>query len=308
MEENITTETVKRNYKDRLFRRIFNEKGRLLSLYNAVNGTAYANPEELQINTLDNAIYMNIKNDISFIVGFYLNLYEHQSTYNPNMPLRDLFYIARLLEKEVGNKSFYTSALLRIPTPKFVVFYNGTEEQPERKILKLSDSFEKRVIDPELELKVTMLNINADKNQELMKQCRELKEYALYVGKVRRYAAVMRISEAVEVAVNESIEEGILKEFLTRYRAEAIQLSIFEYDEEKEIKLMRKAEYELGVAEGRQEKIISLVRSNLHKGRTASEIADFLELENTLAERIIQLVESHPQLTDTELAGRLDKT
>ena len=88
---------VARNHKDRLFRMIFREKKELLSLYNAVNGTSYTNAEELEIVTLENAIYMNMKNDLAFIMDSYLNLYEHQSTYSPNMPLRDLFYIAKEL-------------------------------------------------------------------------------------------------------------------------------------------------------------------------------------------------------------------
>lgn len=104
-----------RNYKDNLFRMIFREKEELLSLYNAINGTQYDDPEELQINTLENAVFLNFKNDISFILEFEMNLYEHQSTYNPNMPLRNLFYIARLLENTMADKTFYSSALVKIP-------------------------------------------------------------------------------------------------------------------------------------------------------------------------------------------------
>lgn len=131
---------MRRTYKDTVFRMLFSEKENLLSLYNAVNGTDYKHPEDLEINTLENAIYMNMKNDISFVCGFYLNLYEHQSTYNRNMPLRNLFYIARLLEKHIRKDSIYSSKLLRIPSPRFLVFYNGTEHQPERQVLRLSDS------------------------------------------------------------------------------------------------------------------------------------------------------------------------
>lgn len=107
---------------------IFREKKELLSLYNAVNGTSYDNPDALEINTLENAIYMNMKNDISFVLQIELNLYEHQSTFNPNIPLRDLFYIARELEALTAHSFMYISTLVRIPTPRFVVFYNGTAE------------------------------------------------------------------------------------------------------------------------------------------------------------------------------------
>lgn len=129
---------MKRSYKDRLFRMVFKEKKNLLSLYNAVNGTHYTNEEDLQVNTLENAIYMNMKNDISFVFDFYLNLYEHQSTFNPNMPLRNLLYLSKVLQGIVEEKNLYGSILVKIPTPKFVVFYNGIQKEPERRVLKLS--------------------------------------------------------------------------------------------------------------------------------------------------------------------------
>ena len=117
---------TERTYKDRLIRMIFMEKKEnLLSLYNAVNGTRYTNAEDLTVNTLENAIYMNMKNDISFIFDFFLNLYEHQASFNPNMPLRKLLYLSRLLQVLVKDKNLYGSKLVRIPTPRFVVFYNS---------------------------------------------------------------------------------------------------------------------------------------------------------------------------------------
>ena len=118
---------VNRKYKDTLFRLLFSERKHLLSLYNAVNETNYTNEEDLEINTLENVIYLKMKNDISFLFGFSLNLYEHQSSVNPNMPLRDLFYVADLLQKIVKDKNLYSSCLVGIPTPKFVMFYNGTD-------------------------------------------------------------------------------------------------------------------------------------------------------------------------------------
>ena len=118
---------VNRKYKDTLFRALFSERKHLLSLYNAVNETNYTNEEDLEINTLENVIYLKMKNDISFLFGFSLNLYEHQSSVNPNMPLRDLFYVADLLQKIVKDRNLYSSSLVGIPTPKFVMFYNGTD-------------------------------------------------------------------------------------------------------------------------------------------------------------------------------------
>ncbi len=253
--ENLIMETpqTERKYKDKLFRLVFREKKELLSLYNAVNGTNYDNPEDLEVNTLENAVYMNMKNDISFVFDMELNLYEHQSTYNPNMPLRDLFYIARLLEKATADRSLYGISLVQIPTPRFVVFYNGTEEQPERQILRLSDAFEKKIEEPGIELKVLMLNINLGKNKELLEKCKTLREYMIYVTKVREYAVTMNIRTAVERAVNECIKQEILKDFLLRYKAEAIQMSIFEYDEEREMQLIKESMRQVYSKEGREE-------------------------------------------------------
>ena len=212
--------------------------------------TSYTDASQLQIVTLENAVYMNIKNDLAFLLNMELNLYEHQSTWNPNMPLRDLFYVSREYEMLLANQSIYSSSLLKLPAPRFVVFFNGSYDMGEQCVLKLSDAYEKKVEDPDLELKVTVLNINAGWNDELMNTCRLLKEYSLYVARVRAYAKEMELAEAVSRAVDECIKEGILRDFLMKYRAEAISVSIFEYDEEREKELLRKTEYEFGRQEG----------------------------------------------------------
>ncbi|MGN1147845.1 MAG: hypothetical protein ACI4TB_05445 [Lachnospiraceae bacterium] len=179
-----------------------------------------------------------------------LSLYEHQSTVNPNMPLRDLFYVAKEYEKLIADKTLYASTLVKIPAPSFITFYNGKDKQPERLEMKLSDAFEMPVDTPSLELRVIQLNINVGYNTNLLEKCRTLREYSLYVEKVRKYAEEKPLEEAVEQAVQECIKENILSEFLTRYRREAINVSIFEYDEEREMALIRKAEREAGQEQG----------------------------------------------------------
>ena len=241
---------VQRNYKDTIFRMLFKDKKNLLSLYNALNKTAYTDVEELEIATLENAVYMNYKNDVSFVFDFELMLYEHQSTMNPNIPLRDLFYVTDILQTRTYDKDLYGSKLIRIPSPRFVVFYNGAESQPERQTLKLSDAYEKKQENPELELTVTMYNINYGCNEDIMDACRALKEYAVYVARIRNYAKQMPLAEAVEKTVDECIAEGILSEFLNKNRAEAIKVSIYEYDEELHFKTLREEGYESGYAEG----------------------------------------------------------
>ena len=250
---------VIRNYKDTVFRMLYSDKRELLELYNALNGTNYLNQNELEICTLENAVYMNVKNDVSFIFSSELNLYEQQSTYNPNMPLRNLIYIARQLERYVHKETIYLSRMIRIPVPRFVVFYHGTKEQPERKILLLSDAFEKKVSDPEIELKVLQLNLNYGKNRELLEKCRTLKEYCLFVECVRNYVKKYAIEEAVEFAVTKCIKEGILEEFLRKQRAEVIAMSIFEYHEEEELKKIRADERMIGKAEGVSEVILEML-------------------------------------------------
>lgn len=253
--------SANRAYKDTIFRWIFSDKENLLSLYNAIAGKDYKDPEKLTIVTLENAVYMGIKNDLAFVLETGLYLYEHQSTYNPNIPLRDLFYIASEYQKFVDQKSLYSSSVQKIPTPRFLVFYNGMDKKvQDKEVLKLSSMYENETDEPDLELKVTMLNINAGHNKELLENCHILGEYAQYVDRVRKYATQMDLNHAVERAITECIQEGILTEFLQRNRAEVFKVSIFEYDKEKEEKKLRKAEYEHGLEDGKRSMLTLLER------------------------------------------------
>ncbi len=176
--QSYSTANVQLKYKDTMFRMLFKEKKNLLSLYNALNKTAYTDVDKLEITTLENAVYMNYKNDISFVFDYELMLYEHQSTVNPNMPFRDLIYVTKVLQTITKDENLYGQTLIKLPTPRFVVFYNGTNEQPKQQILRLSDAFQKKLDFPELELCVTVYNINWGNNQELMDACHTLREYA----------------------------------------------------------------------------------------------------------------------------------
>ena len=268
--------SANRNYKDTVFRMLFSDKKNLLSLYNAVNSRDYTNPDDLEIVTLENAIYMGMKNDLAFIIDTNLYLYEHQSTYNPNMPLRDLFYISNEYQKLLDKKSLYSSSLQKIPAPNFIELYNGTDTLSDFSEHRLSSAFENLSGEPKLELIVTVLNINEGHNALLMEHCQTLKEYSQYVAKVRNYAAGMPLDQAVEYAVDECIKENILADFLRKNRAEVISMSIFEYDKEEEEKKLRKAEYEAGVEAGE--------KSGIQKGvlNTARHLLELnlLSLEN----------------------------
>ncbi len=278
------TPAANRNYKDTVFRMLFSDRKNLLSLYNAVNQSNYKNPEDLEIVTLENAIYMGIKNDLAFIMDTNLYLYEHQSTYNPNMPLRDLFYICSEYQKLVDKKSLFSSTLQKIPAPNFIEFYNGSTVISDCTELRLSSAFECLTGEPKLELIVTVLNVNEGHNADLMQHCSMLKEYAQYVARVRHYASDMPLNEAVKHAVDECIREGILAEFLTRNRNEVISMSIFEYDKELEEKKLRKAEFEAGreagheagFAEGENHAALEIASRMLQSDKfSLDEIANF---------------------------------
>ena len=245
-ENNTDVLPANRIYKSRIFAMLFSDRNELLKLYNAINGTSYDDPQLLQINTLENAVYMSMQNDVSFIIDMRLNLYEHQSTYSPNLPVRYLLYVADVYSDYTKDMNLYGSRAVQLPTPKFVIFYNGEAEQPDRKELKLSELFTIPEPDPSLELKAVMLNINKGHNRKLMETCKTLQDYAEYTSRVRTYAAEMSLDEAVERAITECIREGILADFLKKNRAEAKKVSIYEYDEERHMRQTR----EEGVAEG----------------------------------------------------------
>ena len=277
-----------RQYKDTVFRMLFSEKENLLSLYNAVTGNTYQNADDLKIVTLENAIYMGMKNDLAFMLETNIYLYEHQSTLNPNIPLRDLIYIGIEYQQYVDDKSLYSSSLQKIPAPKFMVFYNGTDAVDDRVELRLSNAYEHLAGEPDLELKVLMLNVNEGHNKELMEQCQTLKEYAIYVARVRKYTSEMNLNDAVARAIDECIKEGILVEFLRKNRSEVKMVSILEYDKEWEEKKLRKAEYEAGKEDGKSEGIAEIIQNMHGLGYSIEKIAE-------AADKTIEEVEKYLQ-------------
>lgn len=268
-----TVAPVNRTYKSTLFIMLFQDKNNLLELYNAVSGKHYTDPEVLEINTLENAIYMTVKNDVSFLIDGRLSLYEHQSTYNPNLPLRFLIYIAKLYSRMTRNANLYGTKVIRIPPPEFLIFYNGKEELPERAVLNLSDMYEKEDPHAGLQLSAVMLNISGENNQKLKEACRTLKDYAIYTDKVRRYAEELELADAVERAIRECIAEGVLQDFLEKHRAEAKEMSIFEYDQEKHMRQEREEAWADGHSAGVEEARLSMIMQMLKTGMSDEEIS-----------------------------------
>ena len=194
-----TQPVVIRNYRDTLFRMLYRNKKRLLSLFNAVNGTQYDNPDDLTITTLEGVLYLGMKNDVSCIIDMMMQLYEHQSTVNPNMPLRNLFYVSDLLQKYIYEEGLdiYSRKQIKIPTPKFVVFYNGDEEQPERKEIRLSKAFSANTGETNMDLVVIQINSNKGQNEELKAACKTLQEYAEFTERAREHRKEMELEDVI---------------------------------------------------------------------------------------------------------------
>ena len=240
---------INNEHKDRVFKFLFGNpenKAWTLELYNAINGSNYTNPDDIQFNTIEDAVYLGMKNDVSFIILDVLSLWEHQSTYNPNMPMRFLLYIAKLYEKYITNSDYYiySSTLQKIPCPKCICFYNGAAEQPERKILKLSDAFGG---DGDIEVTVTMLNVNYGKNIALMETCKPLNEYARLVDSIRQHQKELKDLElAVDTAIAEMPDDFVIKKFLLSNKAEVKGMFLTEYDQDKILEQERRnTEYKI---------------------------------------------------------------
>ncbi len=262
---------VNRKYKDVLFRFIFRDKKDLLSLYNAINGTDYKNPEELEINTLENVIYMKMKNDLSFLVGASMNLYEHQSTWNPNMPLRGLFYFAELYERYINGQGYRLTGSTRIPLPfpNYIVFYNGLEWEAERTELALSEAFEEQRegLRPALECRATILNINSGHNRELMEKCRRLHEYAEFIQRIRdNLQKGMALEKAVEKSIEYCLAHGILADILRKCQMEVQNMLLEEYDEKAEREYLRKESLEEGIKRGIEQGIKQGIEQGIEQG------------------------------------------
>ena len=250
-----TQPVVIRNYRDTLFRMLYRNKKRLLSLFNAVNGTQYDNPDDLTITTLEGVLYLGMKNDVSCIIDMMMQLYEHQSTVNPNMPLRNLFYVSDLLQKYIYEEGLdiYSRKQIKIPTPKFVVFYNGDEEQPERKEIRLSKAFSANTGETNMELVVLQININKGQNEELKAACKTLQEYAEFTERAREHRKEMELEDAIRTTIDECIRDGILKDFLLKNKAEVYHMCLYEFDVELHERVLREEEREEGRIEGRRE-------------------------------------------------------
>ena len=306
---------INKNFKDTLFRKIFDNKKDLLSLYNALNDTEHTDEDLIEINTIEDAIYIGYKNDISFVIDSELNLYEHQSSVNKNMPIRGLIYLTELYKGYIER--------------------NG---EPERRVMPLSDSYmtndSNKGQKPCLELEALLVNINYGCNKEIMNKCQKLMEYSQLIALIRKYYdelvekyAKLGIhkskkeifAEAVSLAIEEAIRNNILKEILRNNKAEVTNMLLTEFDEKDYIEGVKEESERRGEqrgriegekrgrAEGEQFKIITLIIKKVKKSKALPTIASELEEEEADIRPIYDaVVASAPEYDIEEIKAKLN--
>ena len=289
-------DNVTSKFKDNVFCMLYRDKRNLLELYNALNNSAYTNVDDLQVTTLNGGSYMKYKNDASFLLCMSLYMFEQQSSKNPNMPLRFLHYVSDVFRELFSNSMLHRRSMIKIPVPHFVTFYNGLEKWIEDEDeIRLSHMYEIPTDNPELELKVRVININKDVH--ILNKCKTLRDYMTFVNKVRFKMGVegddVRI--AVTEAMDECIDEDILVDFFEKHREEVVEVSIYDYDEEEVRRVLAEEyaqEYAQKVAKevsekafaegeqsGRQLNLINQVIKKVKKSKTLETIASELEEE-----------------------------
>ena len=231
-----------REFKSDVFGMLMEEPKYALEVYNALNHSDYRDPELIEVCNLERRISLSVRNDAAFILDMNLSVYEHESTVCPNMPLRELIYVTNILEQWVKKQNLYGRKLVKIPTPRFAVFYNGVEEQRSQYQLKLSDAYANPMEAPELELTCTVYNINVGKNQALLSKCPVLRQYMIFVDYVREYLGKYPekdLRKAINKAIDRCIREGVLREFLIRRRGEVTKVTQLDYTFDRRIELER---------------------------------------------------------------------
>ena len=309
---------ISREHKDRLFKFIFGRsenKGWTLSLYNAINGSTYSDPEEIEINTIEETVYMGMKNDVSYILRDIMSIYEQQSTFCPNMPVRQLMYAGRLYDKYIKQHSLniYGRRQIRLPVPRLVVFYNGRDEWLDETELHLADAFEESVKElADISVRTRMVNINYGHSGKLMEACKVLSEYSWFVNEIRNNSKSMGVEMAVDKAIDDMPVDYELKTFLEGHRSEVVMSCLTEYDEEATMKMIVDDAREDGREEGRKEgrkegreegsdyRLINQVFKKINKGMTVDVIASELEeSEETIGELVNIILTFQPDEYDT---------
>ena len=241
--------TANREFKSSMFSHYFSDKERIIDAYNAIAGTSYPLASRVEFKTLQNVLYRSQINDVSFMLEDHLIvLMEHQSTINENMPLRLLLYIGEIYKGYVPGELLYRKAVQNLPTPEFIVVYNGVDPHPPKKILRISDAFiNPPAGPPSLELTVPVYNIAKGHNKELLKQSVALSDYAIFVDSVREgIDNGDELETAIEKTIHYCLENGIMVAYLNEYSAEVRKMLSLEWNDE----IYRKVLLEEGREEG----------------------------------------------------------
>lgn len=276
-----------REYRSDVFSMLMADKKNALQVYNALNGTHYDDPELVEIHTIDKGVSLSVRNDSAIVVDSSLSLYEHQSTVCPNMPIRCLFYVSNILRKLTKDANLYGTSLIRIPVPKFAVFYNGTTDMPSSWEVKLSDSFMKPESSPELELVCKVYNINPDKGEGLLDDCKILDDYMTYVDLVRAYYKEYELKDAINMAIDECIKRDILADFFKENREEILKVTELDFTFERQIELERKSALEQGIEQGILGSIKMLSEMNLPYDVVLEKVMQVYNIEPSKARKLM---------------------
>ena len=293
------TESTQREYKDRLFKAIFGRnteesKRWRLNLYNALNETNYTDPDALELNTIENVIYITMHNDVSFLIDDQMVLFEQQSSHNQNMALRGFLYFSQLYQIYLAKKELDVNRCkkIEVPAPQFIVFYNGSTRTEDEFEIKLSDSFiqKNQASSGAYEWTAYVKNINENHCKGLQKKCNALYDYSRFVGKVRRNKeSGMETQDAVNRAVDEAIEENLLEGFFKRQKAEVIGMILEEFDEERFKKNMREEGYEDGIVDGKIQKALEAAENLLRLNLLSVE--QIAQVQGIPIEQVLQIKE-----------------
>ena len=292
-------------YKDNVFCMLYRNKKNLLELYNALNNSNYTNVDDLQVTTLNGGSYMKYKNDASFVLNMSLYMFEQQSSRNDNMPLRFLHYLSDVYREMFSNDLLHRRTMLKIPVPYFVTFYNGREKWNDDE-LTLAKMFERNVENPKVNLKVDVIDINGD--AEILNKCKSLRGYMTFVEKVRHKTDVEKldVKEAVTEAMDECINEDILVDFFEEHREEVVEVSIYDYDEEKVRKTLADEAREEGIEQGETLAKIALITKKVKKSKSFPTIAAELEEEEADIKPIYDaVISSAPDYDIEEIKEKL---
>lgn len=285
-------------YKDSLFRRVFGAEDKRsarwrLELYNALSGKKHTNPEELEITTLESVIYIKVKNDVSFLVDSQMNLWEHQSTMNLNMPLRGLIYFSVLYQKHLikNEEALFTTKLVKIPAPQYIVFYNGDDTIEDVRKLRLSDAFIDFNSPGDFEWTATMININKNHNANLHKNCKALYDYCVFIDRVKsNIKNGMEKEAAIDEAIDWAVKENLLEGFIKEQRAEVRMDLLTEFDQEQYDRIRRREGFEEGVVSGAQQKAIEAATNLLKMNKLSPE--EIAQAQGLPLEQILELQKS----------------